>query len=166
MSGSTISTTTTATGVAPVRPTDTVTSPTTTSTTDSGTCPTGFYACSAYYPGAGCCRVGRDCSSTSCPATSSTTIISNGLTIVVPVGTAAAVATPTGVCASGWSTCAASVGGNCCPSGYACGTASCSLVSPTQTSVVQKGSPSAGTRNRGVWGSGVAFCLLLVIMVV
>jgi hypothetical protein len=141
------------TGIAPVRPTDTntVTTAIPTSTPVASTCPTGFYACSAFYPGAGCCRIGRDCQTTSCPAVSSTTIISNGLTVVVPVGSAAAVATPTGACASGWSTCAASLGGNCCPSGYACGTASCSSLSSTQTNVVQKGSPSSGSRNIDMW---------------
>jgi hypothetical protein len=64
----------------------------------------------------------------------------------VPVGSAATVATPTGPCASGWATCAASVGGNCCPSGWECGTASCTSLSPTATGVVQKGSPSNGAR--------------------
>jgi hypothetical protein len=64
----------------------------------------------------------------------------------VPVGPAATVATPTGPCATGWSTCAASVGGNCCPSGWECGTASCTSLSPTATGVVQKGSPSKGLR--------------------
>jgi len=150
-SGATL-TTTTANGIMPIRPTTASTSvfvfPTTAASSqpqDIGACPTGFYACSAYYRG-GCCRTGRDCQTTNCPATSSTTLISNGLTVVVPVGSAAALNSPTGVCATGWSSCAASLGGNCCPTGYECGTASCSSLSPTQTAVVQKGSPNSGTR--------------------
>lgn len=68
--------------------------------------------------------------------------------MVVPVGSGAAVASPTGECAAGWSTCAATLGGNCCPSGYECGTASCSLVSPTQTALVQKKSPNVGAERK------------------
>ncbi|KXG45526.1 Mitochondrial carrier protein [Penicillium griseofulvum] len=68
----------------PARPTDisTVTS----ATRGEDVCPTGFYACSAVYHG-GCCRTGRDCDTTSCPITPSTTITSNGVTIVAPVAT-------------------------------------------------------------------------------
>ncbi|KAG9241940.1 hypothetical protein BJ878DRAFT_465348 [Calycina marina] len=155
--------TSTPNGILPIRPTDASPStssafifPTTTalagSGSGSGTCPTGFYACSAYYAG-GCCRVGRDCKDIDCPASSETTIISAGVTIVVPVGSAAKVATPTGACASGWSTCAASVGGNCCPTGYECGTASCSSVGASATDLVQKGSPakSGGERVSMGW---------------
>ncbi|PBP21975.1 hypothetical protein BUE80_DR007280, partial [Diplocarpon rosae] len=88
--------TTTATGVEPFRPNSGLsTDITTPSNPGPTTCPTGFYACEAYYEG-GCCRTGRDCQKTSCPPTSSTTIINSGVTIVVPVGSAAVVATPTG----------------------------------------------------------------------
>ncbi|TAQ84703.1 hypothetical protein B7494_g6977 [Chlorociboria aeruginascens] len=88
---STTATTTTASGVAPVRPTsDTTTSAIT-------TCPTGFYACDAYYAG-GCCRTGRNCDTISCPASSSTTIISSGVMVVVPVGSAATTASPSVCC--------------------------------------------------------------------
>lgn len=150
----------TATGVAPYRPTGTSTSTTTATETS---CPTGFYACSAYYQG-GCCRTGRNCDTTSCPAVESTTILSSGVTVVVPVDSAATVATPTGVCATGWSSCAASIGGNCCPSGWSCGTASCSTVSGTATAVDQKASPNLGATYRagGHLGTVVviaAFCL-------
>ncbi|KAJ8062309.1 hypothetical protein OCU04_008856 [Sclerotinia nivalis] len=130
-STSTASTTTTtsASGVVPIRPTgDSTTTTTTVSSTITGdTCPTGFYACSAHYQG-GCCRTGRNCDTTSCPATSSTTIISSGITVAVPVGSAATITSATGTCATGWTTCAASLGGDCCPSGWACGTASCESV--------------------------------------
>jgi len=50
---------------------------------------------------------------------------------------------PTGVCASGWQTCAPELGGNCCPGGYECGTASCTLLSASQTAVAGKNSPSS-----------------------
>ena len=66
----------------------------------------------------------------------------------MPVGAAATTASPTGSCASGWFTCAASVGGNCCPSGYECGTASCSLVQAT-TTVVSPKEASNGARLDG-----------------
>ncbi|KAG9236222.1 hypothetical protein BJ875DRAFT_237371 [Amylocarpus encephaloides] len=152
--------TSTATGVPPVRPTSMASGTTSTTTELPGTyCPTGFYACSAHYDG-GCCQIGRDCAKISCPTTSSTTLISSGQTIVVPVGAAATVATPTGTCATGWSTCAASIGGNCCPSGWDCGTASCTSLSPTNTEVVQKASPNIGVK-RGV---NVGACLGVVLV--
>ncbi|KAH7399932.1 hypothetical protein BKA64DRAFT_469500 [Cadophora sp. MPI-SDFR-AT-0126] len=162
-----LTTTTSATGVIPVRPTSGTTTPTLTTTTDSGptTCPTGFYACEAYYEG-GCCRTGRNCEKTSCPPTSSTTIISSGVTVVVPVGSAATVATPTGACASGWETCAASVGGNCCPSGWGCGTASCLSVGPSRTAVLQKASPGGAGRIGGGRRWGAAAVVLVMSMFV
>ncbi|KAK6583053.1 hypothetical protein PZA11_004129 [Diplocarpon coronariae] len=141
--------TTTATGVEPIRPNSgSSTDLTTTSNLGPFTCPTGFYACEAYYEG-GCCRTGRDCQKTSCPPTSSTTIINGGVTIVVPVDSAAVVATPTGNCAQGWETCAASLGGNCCPSGWGCGTASCSSADASSTNVLQKASPGVAGRASG-----------------
>ncbi|KAJ5420240.1 hypothetical protein N7465_002759 [Penicillium sp. CMV-2018d] len=104
----------------PARPTNlsTVTS----ATRGSEVCPTGFYACSAVYQG-GCCRTGRDCDTTSCPTTSSTTIISDGVTIVAPVATTMP-HSGGNRCAQGWFHCADTVGGGCCPMGFACG-ASC-----------------------------------------
>jgi len=163
--------TTTASPNMPIRPT-TATGPSfvfpTTSSPpqDTGACPTGFYACSAYYRG-GCCRTGRNCQTTDCPITSSTTLISDGLTLVVPAGSAAALNSPTGECATGWSSCAASLGGNCCPTGYECGTASCSSLSPTQTAVVQKGSPNSAA-SRGAVGfvalTAVPLVMLMVLM--
>ena len=110
---------------APYRPTSVVT--TTTSTTHSSIpgagCPTGYYACSAYYPG-GCCQIDRDCNSTSCPAIASTTLLnSNSLTIIAPTGSGISLdpAQSTGTCASGWFSCPATSGGGCCPSGHGCG---------------------------------------------
>ncbi|OQD94469.1 hypothetical protein PENSOL_c026G05190 [Penicillium solitum] len=104
----------------PARPTNlsTVTS----ATRGGDVCPTGFYACSAVYQG-GCCRTGRDCDTTSCPTTSSTTIVSDGVTIVAPVATTTQ-HSGGNRCARGWFHCADTVGGGCCPMGFACG-ASC-----------------------------------------
>ncbi|KAL9526909.1 hypothetical protein SMMN14_09086 [Sphaerulina musiva] len=120
-------TTSSATAAPPVRPTSgdnsissassssrTTTTTSTTAATIEG-CPTGFYMCSAVYLG-GCCRVDRNCDTTSCPPSATTAVVTtSGLTIAV----ASAVPT-TGSCANGWATCGADVGGGCCPSGYQC----------------------------------------------
>lgn len=115
---------------APARPTGTsdVTSTTSSSTSTSVSvpppgCPTGFYACSAFY-GGGCCQTGRNCDVTSCPASGSITVVDgSSISVIAPTGTGVSSAQTllTGSCASGWSTCAQSVGGGCCPTGYACG---------------------------------------------
>lgn len=119
----------------------------TTSTSDTVSysgCPTGFYMCSAYYLG-GCCRVGRNCDTTSCPTSASTAVATNsGLTVMAPSG--ASSAAPSGNCANGWFSCAASVGGGCCPSGYGCG-ASCIAMASGQSNV-GKGAPSEAANAR------------------
>ncbi|KAF4538957.1 hypothetical protein BFW01_g8250 [Lasiodiplodia theobromae] len=162
------STSSSATGaLPPVRPTgtgDSVTSEPSSTSYDG--CPTGFYACSAYYQG-GCCRVGRDCQKTSCPAVSTTGLVSNGITIVAQTG--ASFATESGSCATGWSSCAASLGGGCCPSGYGCGS-SCTYTATgtASASAVQKVAPSAAPDVQVwgwllafvAWGSGVAMLAL------
>ncbi|KAI0466723.1 hypothetical protein F4859DRAFT_289290 [Xylaria cf. heliscus] len=158
------------TGLPPVRPTSSV--PNTSAPTSTGTsdyCPTGFYACLAT-AGSGCCRTGRDCSTTSCPPVASSTIITHGVTIVVPLtdAQAAATSTATATCANGWFLCGAAEAGSvagCCPSGYVCGTASCTLSAATATATVQKelpGNDAAGAR-RGQ--EGVAVVMLLTCMV-
>ncbi|WPH01010.1 Hypothetical protein R9X50_00384400 [Acrodontium crateriforme] len=127
-----------ATASAPVQPTSVSSSETSVSAAtvtsqstqiSSESCPTGFYMCSAYYLG-GCCRVGRNCDTTSCPQTDSTAVEVSGATVFVPVSASTttgstAGAETTGACATGWGLCAASVGGGCCPSNFICGTASC-----------------------------------------
>ena len=139
---------------APVRPTSGNGEPNTlvpTTVTSSGTaigCPTGFYACSAYYEG-GCCQIGRDCAKTSCPTAASTLLVnSTGLTIVAPTGSGIT-APPrpmTGTCANGWSTCPASESGGCCPSGFACGTATCTAtVSGAGNAEIGKVAPSVAS---------------------
>lgn len=146
-------TSTTVSPMPPVQPTTepptTITSAATTTTAHStgpSVCPTGFYACSAVYHG-GCCRTGRDCDTTSCPTTSSTTIInSDGVTVAVPTGSAATTASAGGSCATGWFSCAASAGGGCCPSGFACGASCTATASGTATGTVGKGEPGVGGR--------------------
>ncbi|PIA93835.1 hypothetical protein CB0940_05170 [Cercospora beticola] len=119
-----LTTTTSATAGPPVRPTssdNSVSAANTEQISSTATsvvgCPTGFYMCSAVYLG-GCCRVDRNCDTTSCPATASTDVVTNsGLTIAAAGGNAVPT---TGSCANGWSTCAPDAGGGCCPSGYQC----------------------------------------------
>ncbi|PYH46165.1 putative GPI anchored protein [Aspergillus saccharolyticus JOP 1030-1] len=162
--------------IPPARPTSvsTATSSSTSKTTRTATvsvCPTGFYACSAVYQG-GCCRTGRDCDTTSCPATPSTTIASDGVTIVVPVTSATGTATEaasgssssssTGRCASGWFSCAETVGGGCCPTGYRCGS-SCTAVS-TATETVSKEQPTSGGGQKSVVSGGMAGVSIVVVV--
>lgn len=129
---------------APERPTSMMVSNVPVVTSSATVCPTGYYMCSAYVIG-GCCQVGRNCDTTSCPISASNTIISDGKTIIVPgtqepvvVTTAIATSTAqepndvsaatvaTGIaaansgCANGWYGCGQIGGGGCCPSGYAC----------------------------------------------
>ncbi|KAL9089930.1 MAG: hypothetical protein Q9159_002287 [Coniocarpon cinnabarinum] len=85
---SSASTSTSAAAAPPVRPTgesvssDTVTSAAAT-TSSMGFCPTGFYMCSAYYI-SGCCQIGRNCDTTSCPPSTTATVVNSGATILVP----------------------------------------------------------------------------------
>lgn len=108
-------------------------------------CPGGFYHCLAVH-GGNCCRTDRNCDVLSCPPASSTTIVSGQVTIVVPTGSAATVSEVTGQCAGGWTSCPASLGGNCCLSGWQCGTASCTSAGPEATAVRGKASPNSGQR--------------------
>ncbi|OTB15019.1 hypothetical protein K445DRAFT_121120 [Daldinia sp. EC12] len=177
------STTTATGGIPPYRPTSgssvataTTTTPASSSSESTSYCPTGFYACLAREGPGGCCRTGRDCSTTSCPAPppSMTTIISNGATIAVPASDAQQAATqPTPTCASGWFLCGEDAGpvAGCCPSGYACGTASCTLATSTATATVQKELPNAAaasSRRGGIvdiavlaWILGVSALVLI-----
>ncbi|TQS35836.1 hypothetical protein Golomagni_03732 [Golovinomyces magnicellulatus] len=136
----------TATGDLPVRPTSFASPEPSESLIDS-TCPTGFYACNAYHEG-GCCRTGRNCEKTSCPPTISTSLVSDGVTIVVPVGTGASTASPSGTCAVGWSLCGADEGKGCCPSGWKCGSNQCYDISATATATVNKEIPSSARKIR------------------
>ena len=160
----------------PVRPTS-LTSTTTTTTSSSefsipGSCPTGFYQCSAYYHG-GCCRVGRDCALSDCPSASSTTVANTlGVTIVAPTGSgigAAIVGLGKGSCQTGWSSCAPSLGGGCCPGGYGCvsGTTCTATVAGETPSVEAKLAANNGTRDsfRGnKWMSALATATVVVAL--
>lgn len=156
---STTRTETTDSLVPPARPTSlSTTSRATTSRVD--VCPTGFYACSAVYHG-GCCQTGRDCDTTSCPTTSSTTFTSNGETIVVPVTTGSSHST--GKCARGWFSCADTAGGGCCPVGFACGT-SCTATA-ARTTVAKEQAMSGGRQSRivGVMLGISGLCMMWMI---
>jgi Predicted solute binding protein len=149
--------------VPPARGTS-VTTTTQSTTSRADVCPTGFYACSAVYHG-GCCQTGRDCDTTSCPTTSSTTFVSNGVTIVEPVATGSS-SRPTGKCAKGWFSCADTVGGGCCPSGYACGQ-SCTATAAHSTVAKEQATASRGSRivnwmNWKSWVFGIILCMLWI----
>ncbi|KAF2424862.1 hypothetical protein EJ08DRAFT_411583 [Tothia fuscella] len=156
--------TTTAAG-APLRPTGSTNSNNaiepstlTTGTTLVAICPTNYYFCSAYYR-PGCCQVGLDCALSNCPDAPSSTVVSSGVTIIVPAGpltggsTYVTTALITGVgttsafrsgsCAGGWPSCGADVGGGCCPPGFACGS-SCVGISGQATGTVSKLAPVGG----------------------
>ena len=71
-----------------------------------------------------------------------TTIVNaNGVTVVVPAS--GVPASSVGSCAQGWFLCGDEGGAvpGCCPSGYACGTASCGIEVAGQTAGVAKGLP-------------------------
>ncbi|KYK60294.1 GPI anchored protein [Drechmeria coniospora] len=161
---STTSTTTSniAAGSPPWRPTG---SPETTtawtsgeSATQSG-CPTGFYGCLATH-GGGCCRTDRQCQTSSCPPAPLTTMVANGVTIVVPVGDVPR-PTATTTCANGWFMCGSEAGpvAGCCPSGYSCGTASCFTAQASQTGSRPKLVPGQSAASRA--GAAAAGMLLL-----
>ncbi|KAF2759485.1 hypothetical protein EJ05DRAFT_299780 [Pseudovirgaria hyperparasitica] len=152
----------------PVRPTSESGLITTGPETSAGpdACPTGFYMCSAYYRG-GCCRVGRNCDSTSCPATNTEILNTNGITIGAPAGaTVAPIPSPS--CATGWFICGADEGSGCCPTGYSCGSGDTCMATESGAPNVAKEPPSMAASGNRVcwclltiaWFSGVAMLLL------
>ncbi|KAI1380580.1 hypothetical protein F4677DRAFT_403953 [Hypoxylon crocopeplum] len=150
-------------GIPPYRPTSGSTITPQSSSSSLTYCPTGFYPCVAS-AGGGCCQTGRDCITTSCPPPPAmTTIISNGATIAVPVSDAEAAGSATRTCAAGWFLCGDDAGpvAGCCPSGYSCGTASCTLSTSTATATVQKELPNAaaGRNGRSELLASVMVCL-------
>lgn len=149
--------------VPPARPTGLTTS-THSTTSEVSICPTGFYACSAVYHG-GCCQTGRDCDTTSCPKTRSTTFTSDGVTIVEPVTTGGS-NSKTGKCATGWFQCSDTAGGGCCPYSWTCG-GSCTAPSATKTIAKEEATAkSEGDRLRvgGMWLVGIVWMLWLEIL--
>ncbi|KAF9770254.1 hypothetical protein IL306_012228 [Fusarium sp. DS 682] len=129
-----------ATGIAPYRPTGTSVTSSDGGETQTG-CPTGFYGCLATH-GGGCCRTGRNCDIHDCPAPS-TTIVSDGATVVILATDAPPAPGPSSTCAEGWFLCGRDAGpvAGCCPDGYDCGTASCFTVQASETGRVQKEFP-------------------------
>lgn len=115
--------------------------------TQSG-CPTGFYGCLATH-GGGCCRTDRNCDIHNCPAPS-TTIVTDGATIVVLATDAPPAPGPVSTCADGWFLCGRDAGpvAGCCPDGYSCGTASCFTVQASETGRLQKEFPEASGTGR------------------
>lgn len=107
---------------------------TATATASGDICPTGYYTCAPQYNG-GCCRIGRDCGITECPERA-VTISAGG------AGGAGGVLTMTAPasCATGWQSCASSLGGGCCPNGYNCGTSNCPAVTLGSTAFIISGS--------------------------
>lgn len=122
--------------------------------------------CSAHYLG-GCCRVGRNCDTTSCPTSDSTALVSNGVTIAGISGDVAASTSTTTVddddpsataassqdedtCANGWFMCGESEGGGCCPSNYICGASCTATVSGVDDQA--KREPSGAGVVRWAWG--------------
>ena len=142
-----LTTSTSATARQPDLPTSVSQDTVSSSTTAIGGCPTGFYMCSARYLG-GCCRVDRNCETTSCPPEDSTTLINSGVTVVV-TGNGNAQATG-GHCANGWSLCGATGGGGCCPTGFQCGRISCIATNPGQDNTL-KMAPSSANIVRWAW---------------
>jgi hypothetical protein len=127
-----------------------------------------MYFCSAYYR-PGCCIVNRLCALTNCLfATSTSTFVSNGVTIAVPVGSSTGgteiiftniqtTAAPTsfvsnGKCVAGFQTCAPSLGGGCCPGGFACENGPYCTAMPGMgaTGEISKVAPSLAARVRMV----------------
>ena len=154
--GPTSTATGTGTGVPPFRPVSSSSAVTSSAGETQSGCPVGYYGCLATH-GGGCCRTDRDCQTFSCPAVSSTTVVSDGNTIVMPA--TGAESTTTATCAGGWFMCGAAGGpvAGCCPSGYSCGTASCFTSKSSQTASVQKELPGQGAAARG---SGISLTLL------
>ena len=84
-----------------------------------------------------------------------TTIVNdNGVTVVVPASGAPGPVT-TGRCATGWFLCGGQGEAGCCPSGYSCGTASCSVVVSGQgTATVAKERPANTGTSGAIGGYG------------
>ncbi|KAJ5880729.1 uncharacterized protein N7473_011782 [Penicillium subrubescens] len=160
-STSTSKTTSTESLTPPARGTS-ITTTTHSLTTRVDVCPTGFYACSAIYNG-GCCQTNRNCDTTSCPATASTTFTSDGKTIAIPVTTGlSGSSSQAGKCPGGWFSCADTAGGGCCPSGYVCGASICTATGSVATTVAKEAPTSNGAGVNGV--SGVMLGVSLVVL--
>lgn len=85
-----------------------------------------------------------------------TTITTHGATIVVPASDVPGSSNNDDECANGWYLCGSDAGpvAGCCPSGYECGTASCTATIASQTAEIQKQLPDSGA---SALGSGVVW---------
>ena len=134
----------------------------------TATCPTGFYSCASSLSG-GCCRVGRGCGVTDCPAntTGPTSVGEDAKISGVPPPA------PTGNCQTGWSSCGPSVNGGCCPTGYACGVSNCPAtylpgILPAETKRMPAnygGKQSTGARALGVVNNNMVKEVVVVMVV-
>lgn len=89
---------------------------------------------------------------------SSITVVASSTT-----GIESALTQLTGQCASGWTTCAADLGGGCCASGYACGRAACTAtVSGSAVGTIGKIVPSEGDSIGD--GSQLAFVIGVAVL--
>lgn len=154
-------------GNQPLRPVSSTISVTRGPTNPADACPPGYYGCLARASG-GCCRVGRECDTARCPAPESyTTIVDqNGVTVVVPLPLPD-VTGSAGTCADGWFLCGDEGGPvqGCCPSGYACGTASCTASFPEGTATVAKVLPGRNDATSLLRCGGVASVVAAALVV-
>jgi hypothetical protein len=74
-----------------------------------------------------------------------TVVNTNGVVVVAPTGVDAATTTA-GSCPSAWYSCAANLGGNCCPEGYACGE-QCTATASGQSGTQSKAAAAAASTN-------------------
>lgn len=70
----------------------------------------------------------------------------NGVVIIAPTGTEAK--SSFGSCAQGWASCAASAGGGCCPSGYACGQICSATATGLSATTAKQGNVTASGASR------------------
>lgn len=158
----------------------------TTTTVVASVCPTGYYACSAYYPSpAGCCQIGRDCGMTNCPVLASSNVVdTSAVTVVIPTGTAASTVVivqgessttsgtasvvtagggTVGSCAAGWYQCSIDTDG-CCPSGYVCGAdATCTNSDANGPGTVKEIAPNGSSvEGFGPWLIALAIANLIL----
>ncbi|KAI9712542.1 MAG: hypothetical protein M1812_006851 [Candelaria pacifica] len=170
------------------------------STVTGTACPDGFYQCSAYYRGGCCrvgrdCGM-TSCPTLGTTAI----LTSNGITIIALSGASIATANPSqssasapnsvtsaptptstaaggvraqagnGGCPSGWSSCAPSANGGCCPDGFSCETATCAApAGATGAMNVGKVAPSGAARiTEGMasvwWGLGFGVVMMVLLL--
>ena len=136
----------------------------------TASCPTGFYSCPSSFNG-GCCRVGRGCGMTNCPANTTGLASAVGGDDAKTTGVLPTV--PTGDCQTGWASCDPTLNGGCCPTGYACGVLNCPatylpgiLPAETKRMPVDYSSTSGGVRVRVLAADLVREAIMITVAVV